>query len=103
MATKAKPQVKEELTKSPEQIRDETLMKMGDNAEQLLKDDTFINIINSLVEQSFSQFVNTKADEKDVREQIYAQYRGLTDIMGTLNQRVQVRNQMLERDSNEEE
>lgn len=103
MATKSKPQVKEELTKSPEQIRDETLMLMGDDAEQLLKDDTFINIINSLVEQSFSQFVNTKADEKDVREQIYAQYRGLTDIMGTLNQRVQVRNQMLERDNNEEE
>jgi hypothetical protein len=99
MATK----VKEELTKSPEQLRDETLMTMGDDAERLLKDDAFINIINSLVENTFSQFVNTKPEEKEMRDQIYAQYRGLTDIMGTLNQRVSVRNQIVERDSNEEE
>ena len=99
MATK----VKEELTKSPEQLRDETLMSMGDDAERLLKDDAFINIINSLAEQTYAQFVNSKIEEKDLRDQIYAQYRGLTDIMGTLNQRVSVRNQIIERDSNEEE
>lgn len=99
MATK----VKEELTKSPEQLRDETLMTMGDDAERLLKDDAFINIINSLVENAFSQFANTKPEERELRDQVYAQYRGLTDIMGTLNQRVSVRNQIIERDSNEEE
>jgi ethanolamine ammonia-lyase large subunit len=99
MATK----VKEELTQSPEQIRDEALMKMGDDAERLLKDDSFINIINSLAESTYAQFVNSKLEDKELRDQIYAQYRGLTDIMGTLNQRVSVRNQILERDSNEEE
>lgn len=95
--------VKEELTKSPEEIRDETLIKMGDDAEAILNQETFITIINSLVEQAFSQFVNTKPEDADERERIYSQYRGLTDIMGTLNQRVQVRNQMLERNSSEEE
>jgi hypothetical protein len=29
-------QVKEELTKSPEEVRDETLIKMGDDAEAML-------------------------------------------------------------------
>ena len=96
-------QVKEELTKSPEEVRDETLIKMGDDAEAMLNQATFITIINSLVEQSFGQFVNTKPEATDERERIYNQYRGLTDIMGTLNQRVQVRNQMIERDNNEEE
>jgi ethanolamine ammonia-lyase large subunit len=99
MATK----VKEELTQSPEQIRDEALIKMGDDAERLLKDETFINIINSLAESTYAQFVNSKLEDKELRDQIYAQYRGLTDIMGTLNQRVSVRNQIVERDSNEEE
>lgn len=99
MATK----VKEELTQSPEQIRDEALIKMGDDAERLLKDDSFINIINSLAESTYAQFVNSKLEDKELRDQIYAQYRGLTDIMGTLNQRVSVRNQIIERDSNEEE
>lgn len=96
-------QVKEELTKSPETVRDETLIKMGDDAEAMLNQETFITIINSLVEQSFGQFVNTKPEATDERERIYNQYRGLTDIMATLNQRVQVRNQMIERDNNEEE
>ena len=95
--------VKEELTQSPEQIRDEALIKMGDDAERLLKDDSFINIINSLAESTYAQFVNSKLEDKELRDQIYAQYRGLTDIMGTLNQRVSVRNQIIERDSNEEE
>ena len=99
MATK----VKEELTQAPEQIRDEALIKMGDDAERLLKDDSFINIINSLAESTYAQFVNSKLEDKELRDQIYAQYRGLTDIMGTLNQRVSVRNQIIERDSNEEE
>ena len=76
---------------------------MGDDAERLLKDDSFINIINSLAESTYAQFVNSKLEDKELRDQIYAQYRGLTDIMGTLNQRVSVRNQIIERDSNEEE
>ena len=73
MATK----VKEELTQSPEQIRDEALIKMGDDAERLLKDDSFINIINSLAESTYAQFVNSKLEDKELRDQIYAQYRGL--------------------------
>ena len=66
--------------------------------------DAFNNIVNTLVEETFQQFVNTGAEDASKREQIYNKYRALVDIVHTLQQRVAVRDQMMsESDNNGEE
>lgn len=82
----------------------EKLIEMGDEAEILLANETFNKTVNTMVEQTFQTFVNTKYDEKDRRENAYLTYRSLVDIVHTLQQRVSVRDEIKQnRDTNEEE
>jgi len=48
---------------------EDTLYDQGNQAEELLKNNTFNNIVNSLVEEAFQGFVNSKPEEADQREQ----------------------------------
>lgn len=83
--------------------KEEQLLKQGDAAEVLLKSDTFNTVVNNLVESTFQAFVNTKPEEKDNRERTYNHYRALVDIVNTLQQRVSVRDQIMEKRNNSEE
>ena len=84
---------------------EEDQVAMGNDAEKLLLDVTFNSVINNLVESAFQAFVVSKADNKDGRETIYNAYRAVTEIVATLQQRVQVRDQILakQRENSEEE
>jgi len=84
---------------------EEDQVAMGNDAEKLLLDVTFNSVINNLVESAFQAFVVSKPDNKDGRETIYNAYRAVTEIVATLQQRVQVRDQILEkqRENSEEE
>ena len=75
--------------------KERDLIQQGDEAETLLNNETFSKVINSLVENTFQQFVDTKPGEKDKREQNYNHYRALIDIVYTLRQRVQVRDEIV--------
>jgi hypothetical protein len=83
--------------------KEEQLLKQGDDAEQLIKSDTFNNVVNSLVESTFQAFVNTKPEEGTNRERTYNHYRALVDIVNTLQQRVSVRDQIMDKRNNSEE
>lgn len=84
--------------------QEEQLLKQGDEADALLKQDTFNHVINGLVEATFQAFVNSKPEDNDSRDRTYAHYRALVDIVNTLQQRVSVRDQIMEkRNSSEEE
>jgi len=76
---------------------EEQLLLMGNDADALLKQEGFMRVVNNLVENTFQSFVNSKPDESEIRESLYHQYRALILIMETLQQRVSVRDQIIER------
>ncbi len=78
------------------------LIELGNNSEVLLKNPTFILTTNQLIEGTFANFVNTKPDETQKRESSYYHHRALMDIVATLQQRVAVRDQMLNETETEE-
>ena len=86
--------------------QEEQLVRMGEAAEVLLDSDAFSSTVNSLVDASFQNFTNSTPDEGVKREQAYAHYRALVDIVSTLRQRVQVKDEIIAKsadDSNQKE
>ena len=77
--------------------QEDKLVQMGDDAEQLLSSEAFTNTINSLVDASFQTFGNTKPEEQDKREMSYHHYRALIDIVSNLQQRVSVKDEIMNR------
>jgi hypothetical protein len=75
--------------------QEEQLVRMGEEAEVLLGNDAFNTTINQLVEISFQTFVDTKGGDYDKREEAYHHYRALADIVSTLRQRVQVKDEIV--------
>ena len=63
--------------------------------------------MNQLVDASFQNFTNSKPDENEKREAAYHHYRALVDIVSTLRQRVQVKDEIVSKladdDNNQEE
>ena len=76
------------------QEKQEELVRLGDEAEVLLKAPVFNSTINQLVDASFHAFCNSKPDEKESRERSYTHYRALVDIVNTLQQRVAIRDEI---------
>lgn len=74
---------------------EDILLKQGDDAEIILDNPAFSNIVNSIVDASFQTFSNTKPEDTSARERAYNHYRAIVDIVNTLQQRVQVRDQIL--------
>ena len=87
--------------------QEEQLVRMGEAAEVLLDADAFSSTVNSLVDASFQNFTNSTPDENEKREAAYHHYRALVDIVSTLRQRVQVKDEIVSRksddDNNQEE
>ena len=82
------------------------MIKVGEDAEVLLGSETFNTTINSLVDAAFQNFVNSKPEQKEVRELSYNHYRALVEIVSTLQQRVAVKDQISANaldDNNQEE
>ena len=75
--------------------QEDALVAQGNEAEELLKNNAFNNVVNSLVEEHFQGFVNTKPEEKDQREQSYFHYRGLVGVVHTLKQRVAIGDEII--------
>ena len=86
-------------------MKEEQLIQMGVDAENLLSTDIFNTTINQLVEASFQTFTGSKPDEMEKREQAYHHYRALVDIVQTLQQRVSVKDEIVAKadNSNQEE
>ena len=71
--------------------KEAVLVQQGDEAQALLETAAFNQVVNQLVEASFQTFTNTKPEDNQTRERAYHHYRGLVDIVNTLQQRVAVR------------
>ena len=81
---------------------EEELLLEGDKAEALVSSEAFGDVVNNLVEDSFQRFVNSKPEERNTREQSYSQYRALISIVHTLQQRVNVRNEIMAQRENDD-
>ena len=73
---------------------EEQLVLQGEAAEVLLNSEAFSSTVNSLVDASFQNFTNSTPDENEKREAAYHHYRALVDIVSTLRQRVQVKDEI---------
>lgn len=74
----------------------------GNIAEELLSTEAFVSTIDELVQATFNFFVNSSPEDKEGRERAYTHYRAINDIVGTLRQRVQVRDGILEEIADDE-
>jgi len=74
--------------------KEETLITYGNEADELVKSEVFNKTINRMVEGTFQAFVNSKPEETKARDKSYDHYRALVDIVNTLRQDVQVRDEI---------
>jgi len=78
----------------------ETMIKYGEDCETLLKSEPFTRVINTLVDQTFQNFVNSKPEDNKERSITYYHYRALVDVVNTLKQQVSVKDEILAKADN---
>ena len=87
--------------------QEEQLVQQGEMAEVLLDSDAFSTTVNQLVDASFQHFANSKPEENEKRDTAYHHYRALVDIVATLRQRVEVKDEIVSKlaadDNNQKE
>jgi len=71
-----------------------TLVNLGSEAETLLGTEAFTRTINSLVDSTVQAFLSSAPDESIKREEAYNHYRAVSDVVNTLRQQVEVRDQI---------
>ena len=81
--------------------QEEQLVQQGEAAEMLLDSDAFSSTINQLADASFQTFSNTAPLETEKRETAYHHYRALVDIVSTLRQRVQVKDEIVNKSADD--
>jgi hypothetical protein len=77
-------------------MEDQQIIEQGTHAETLLGSDAFTKTVNSLLDQYVSLFFSTDPLQKDEREIAYHSSRAMQEIVNTLNQKVMMKNQILE-------
>ena len=78
-------------------MTEEELVAQGDEAEQLLSSTAFNACVNTLVEGTFTTYVNSDPDDSAGRELNYRHYRALVDVANTLKQWVSIRDEINDR------
>jgi len=76
-------------------MNEQELINQGEDAAALLGSEPFNRVVNKMVEQCFHNFVNSKPDENKERGITYYQYRALVDVVNTLKQHVQIKDEIL--------
>lgn len=78
-------------------MTEEELVTQGDEAEALLASTAFNACVNTLVEGTFTTYVNSDPDDSAGRELNYRHYRSLVDVANTLKQWVSIRDEINDR------
>tara|TARA_B100000780_G_scaffold61148_2_gene39355 strand:+ start:5356 stop:5634 length:279 start_codon:yes stop_codon:yes gene_type:complete len=79
-------------------MNDEQLVEIGNEADVLLKNETFNKLLNLMVDGTVQSFLTSAEDETAEREKAYNHYRALTDMVATLRQMIEVRDQVHSKD-----
>lgn len=75
-------------------MNEEQLTILGNDAEALLNTEAFTKTMNTMVDATVQAFLGSAPDEADKRTEAYGHYRALVDIVNTLRQQVEVRDQI---------
>ena len=75
-------------------MTEEELTLLGNDAEALLNTEAFTRTMNTMVDATVQAFLGSAPDEADKRTEAYGHYRALVDIINTLRQQVEVRDQI---------
>jgi len=75
----------------------EQLVNQGQEAEQLLKNESFNKVVKGLLDQYVQVFFNTDPSQSDERNIAYYSARSVQEVINTLNQQVLMKNQILEK------
>ena len=78
-------------------MTEEELVAQGDEAEALLASTAFNACVNTLVEGTFTTYVNSDPLDDSVRENTYRHYRAIVDVANTLKHWVSIRDEINER------
>jgi hypothetical protein len=84
-------------------MNEEQLVALGTDAEALLATEAFNKTMNIMVDATVQAFLGSAPDEDSKRTEAHAHYRALVDIVNTLRQQVEVRDQINAKDSEENE
>lgn len=76
---------------------EEQLVNQGQEAEQLLKNESFNKVVKGLLDQYVQVFFNTDPSQSDERNIAYYSARSVQEVINTLNQQVLMKNQILEK------
>ena len=76
---------------------EEQLVNQGQEAEQLLKNESFNKVVKGLLDQYVQVFFNTDPSHGDERNIAYYSARSIQEVINTLNQQVLMKNQILEK------
>lgn len=83
-----------DTTLSTEEMK---LVELGIQAEHLLNNDTFQDVINALSDQLSSAIINTQLPDTDRRERLYMMHSCLVELIGILKTRVATKDQIEQR------
>ena len=75
-------------------MNEEELVALGTDAEALLATEAFTRTINTMVDIDVQAFLASAPDEESKRTEAHGHYRALADIVNTLRQQVEVRDQI---------
>ena len=75
-------------------MNEEELVALGTDAEALLATEAFTRTINTMGHIDVQAFLASAPDEESKRTEAHGHYRALADIVNTLRQQVEVRDQI---------
>ena len=78
-------------------VNTELLVKQGQDAEILLKNESFNKVVKGLLDQYVQVFFNTDPAQADERNIAYYSARSVQEVINKLNQQVLMKNQIIEK------
>ena len=82
-------------------MNEEQLIALGNDSENLLKNEGFIRVINLMMDSSVQNWAQSEYEDTTKREQSYSHFKALSDVIATLNQNVTVRDQINDKNDKE--
>jgi len=73
----------------------EELIEQGEAAQTLLETPVFNQTINQLLNSTYTTFFNSKPSEFKERETAHQHYQAIVDIVSTLRQKVEIKDEIL--------
>jgi len=78
-------------------VNNELLVTQGQDAELLLKNESFNKVVKALLDQYVQVFFNTDPAQANERNIAYYSARSVQEVINTLNQQVLMKNQIVEK------